>query len=361
MQQIYFTSYYRGYNRWMNYINDVEGHPQKEIILHRVKVIEFMKKHGGEATKEAYEVSRSTVYGWKMRLEEGGGKLSSVAPRSRAPHQKRKRDVDPRIKEFIKNYRKGHPGVGKETIHPALLGYSLQERIRCSSESTVGRVLGDLKRCGEIQEYTREIRVSARTGKLLVRRKKARIPKLRRRGYQPQQPGDLVQMDSIFVFVEGLKRYLITAIDLKTGFAFAYGYPTLSSESAADFLDRWLRVTPFRIRRLQTDNGSEFEKHFRQAVHQKNLIHFHIYPRHPQANAHIERFNRTLQEQYVTWHLDHLEHLPLFNRYLMDYLLWYNTEKPHKAKNKLPPMRYFLDHFIMNKKLSNMLWTSTLI
>jgi putative transposase len=359
MQQIYFTSYYHGYNRWMNYMYDVEGHPQKEIILHRVKVIKFMKKHGEEATQEAYEVGRSTVYGWKKKLEEGGGKLSSLAPQSRAPHQKRKREVDSRIKEFMKKYRKDPPGVGKETIHPALQEYCRKEQIRCPSESTVGRILRDLKQGGEIQEYTQEIRVSARTGKLLVRCKKKRIPKLRRKGYQPQAPGDLVQLDSIFVFVEGLQRYLITAIDLKTGFAFAYGYSTLSSESAADFLERLREVTPFRIRRIQTDNGSEFEKHFRQAVHQQQLLHFHTYPRHPQSNAHIERFNRTLQEQYVSWHLEDLENLSDWNRNLMDYLLWYNTEKPHKAKNKLPPMKYFLDHFIMNKKLSNMLWTST--
>ena len=360
MQVIYFTSYYQGYNRWMNTIYDIENHPKKGKILERVKILQFQERYGVKVTKDAFGVSRSTIYGWKKKLEEGGGKLSSIAPTSRAPHHPRKRQVDPRVEGFIKQYRRKHPGVGKTAIHPVLQEYCRQEQIPCPSESTVGRVLGDLKQRGEIREYTQEIRVSARTGQLVVRRKQKRIPKLRRKGYQPQAPGDLVQVDSIYVFVEGLKRYLITAIDLKTGFAFAYGYPTLSSESAADFLNRLLRVTPFQIRRLQTDNGFEFEKHFRQAVHQNNLVHFHIYPRHPQANAHIERFNRTLQEQYVRWSLEHLEHLDLFNRNMMNYLLWYNTEKPHQAKNKLPPMKFFLQHFIPNRKLSNMLWTSTI-
>jgi len=52
----------------------------------------------------------------------------------------------------------------------------------------------------------------------------------------------------------------------------------LNLESTAEFLDSLLVVTPFRIRRIQTDNGSEFEKHFRHAIHQQHVIHFHTYP-----------------------------------------------------------------------------------
>jgi IS30 family transposase len=97
-----------------------------------------------------------------------------------------------------------------------------------------------------------------------------------------------------------------------------------------------------RIRHFQTDNGSEFEDHFRTALQKKQSLRKQGYPRHPQANAHGERFNRTLREQFVRWH-DHLvEDLSLFNQYLLQYLLWYNTEKPHQTKNKLPPLKYFI-------------------
>jgi hypothetical protein len=44
---------------------------------------------------------------------------------------------------------------------------------------------------------------------------------------------------------------------------------------------------------------------------------------------------------------------------LMEYLLWYNTEKPHRAIGNLPPLRYYLDNHITNHKKSNMLWTLT--
>jgi putative transposase len=43
----------------------------------------------------------------------------------------------------------------------------------------------------------------------------------------------------------------------------------------------------------------------------------------------------------------------------MDYLIWYNTEKPHRGIGKLAPLRYYLDKFT-NPQKSNMLWTLTL-
>ncbi|MDD4558967.1 MAG: hypothetical protein PHX89_08560, partial [bacterium] len=45
---------------------------------------------------------------------------------------------------------------------------------------------------------------------------------------------------------------------------------------------------------------------------------------------------------------------------LMDYLLWYNTEKPHRGlPDKQPPLRYLLASAGLELQQSNMLWTST--
>jgi transposase InsO family protein len=359
MQQLYVRDQLVRYNKWMNYIQDIAGHPHEAIIKRRVKMIEFFGKYGATATKQAFEISRSTVYVWQRKLHEGGGRLSSLAPGSRVPHTKRQRQIDFRVSAFILHYRQEHPGVGKSTIHPGLRAYCQREGLECPSESTVGRILTELRQQGNLPEIREELRIDARTGKLVAQKKKPRLRKLRRKGYYPKEPGDLVQMDSVFVFVEGIKRYLITAIDLQTGFGFAIAYPRLSSDATTDFLQRFLHIAPFAIRHFQTDNGSEFEDHFRTALQKQQIPRFHNYPRHPQANAHVERFNRTLREQFIRWH-DHLiEDVPLFNQYLMQYLLWYNTEKPHQAKNKLPPLKYFIARFVNNRKLSNMLWTST--
>ena len=53
--------------------------------------------------------------------------------------------------------------------------------------------------------------------------------------FTPDHPDDLVQGDTISIFTEGLKRYIFTAIDLSTRFAFACSYKSKSSANASDF------------------------------------------------------------------------------------------------------------------------------
>jgi transposase InsO family protein len=55
-------------------------------------------------------------------------------------------------------------------------------------------------------------------------------------------------------------------------------------------------VAPSAIQRIQTDNGSEFASYFDASCQKNGLIHFFNYPKHPQSNGYLERFNRTIQE-----------------------------------------------------------------
>ena len=61
------------------------------------------------------------------------------------------------------------------------------------------------------------------------------VKKQRRKDFRPQVPGDLIQMDTVSAFACGIKRYLFTAIDVSTGFAFARAYASNSSASGSDF------------------------------------------------------------------------------------------------------------------------------
>ena len=62
---------------------------------------------------------------------------------------------------------------------------------------------------------------------------------------------------------------------------------------------------------------------------------------------------RQFREQFVAWHIDELEQLEIFNANLMEYLIWYNTEKPHRGIGKLPPLRYYLDNFYIIMIVNN--------
>ncbi len=346
----------KGYIHLMKVLYDVTGHPQRELIEKRIEIIKFFDEFGEEAACRAFGKSRSTIYLWKQKLKRANGRISVLAPGDRTPRRKRHRQVSPFIERFIIEYRTAHPGVDKTTIAPVLAVACQHAGIKPVSESTVGRIIHDLKKSRRLPAF-RKIGFNSRTGGMVVRERQP-VKKMRRKGFYPKLPGDLVEIDTVDIFVDGVKRYLLTAIDLPTRFAFAYTYKSSSSSSARDFLEKLRCVAPFEIARVQTDNGHEFLKHFSQACSDQDLVHYFNYPRHPQSNSHLERFNRTVQEQFVYWHFDALDEPDAFNRELMDYLIWYNTEKPHRGIGKLPPLRYYLNNFVTPQQ-SNMLWTLT--
>jgi putative transposase len=341
----------------MNYVADHIDHPQKEIIEQRLEILKFFDEFGLQATRKAFKLSRSTIFLWKKKISNAGGKLSALAPGNRAPLHRRKRIIHPFIARFIIDYRSKHPRADKTTITPILTSACIKAGISPVSESTVGRIIHDLKDRGSLPDNCR-LRLNGLYGKLREIKSRQAARKTRRKGFHPHQPGDLVEMDTISIFIDGIKRFLFTAIDVKTRFAFAYAYRSNSSANGRDFLKKFASVAPFAISHIQTDNGSEFLKYFDQSCHDNDLVHFFNYPRHPQSNGHLERFNRTIQEQFADWHTDNLYEPEDFNRILMEYLIWYNTEKPHRGIGKLSPLRYYLDNFADPQK-SNMLWTLT--
>ena len=106
---------------------------------------------------------------------------------------------------------------------------------------------------------------------------------------------------------------------------------------------KWLHLPLREFRLITAVNSPNISS---SCCQENGLVHFFNYPKHPQSNGYLERFNRTIQEQFVNWHIDDLDEPEDFNRKLMEYLIWYNTEKPHRGIGNLPPLRYYLDNFI---------------
>lgn len=283
----------------------------------RLRVIEFFEKYGIRATEEAFGVKKSSIYKWRKLLRDNRGRIEVLCDRSRAPIRKRRARSDPWIIEYIRGMREKYPRMGKTKIKVFLDEYCDRQGIRTISESTIGRVI-------KLHGFFRQPKRVSHSGKIKTLRYRK---KLRTKDYKPKYPGDVVQLDSIIRFRDGIKSYIITAIDLVCGFAFAYGYNSLSSKSALDFFEKLEKVAPFWN-----------------------------YPKHPQLNAKVERFNRTVQEEFVNWNSGSMFHnLELFNHNLIDWLIFYNTKRPHFSLGNIPPVKYL----ILNKGFSNMLWTHT--
>jgi len=245
--------------------------------------------------------------------------------------------IEPQILQFIKASRKVQPRLSKDKMKPLLDEFCQKNGLETLSASTIGKVIK--RNCYFFY--------------LKPRKRNNQKSKKRLFGYEVKEIGDLSQVDSIAKFRDGLKRYIFSAIDITGRFAFAYAYKTLSNQRGADFLGKYSEVTPFAIKAAQTDNGLEFSDKADELMLQKGIVHFFTYPKSPKMNAYIERFNRTLQEEFIDHHEDLLfEDLNAFNSALMDYLLFYNTKRIHIGINNQTPMNYII-------KKSNMYETHT--
>jgi len=357
---VFMNGYITGYARNAMNIQDITHHQYKHVIEHRVKILSFYDDYGAEATSRAFDVSRATIYIWKKRLKVNRGRLSSLAPGNRRPHTMRGSRDYMWHKDQIISLRQSYPGLGKYKLKVLLDQLSVNTSKSSLSVSTVGRLIKDLQFHGQIQSC-RQLTYFAKTGRLTNKMSnKSKLKKLRRSGYYPKTAGELIQMDCVVKFVNNLRRYIISAIDYHGEFAFSLGYSTLSSNSTKDFLLKLRSVAPFEIKRIQTDNGSEFYDLFHKTCEQLQITHYWNYPRSPKMNGKIERYNRTIQEEFADWHLDELGYdLPKFNSQLMDFLIWYNTKRPHWSLNLKSPMNYLLEELNLPLVKSNMLWTDT--
>jgi transposase InsO family protein len=117
-------------------------------------------------------------------------------------------------------------------------------------------------------------------------------------------------------------------------------------------------VFPVPCTVILTDNGGEFAKHFANHVRESKMTHWHTYPRTPKMNAHVERFNRTIQEEFVDFHEELLlADIMAFNDKLFDHLTWYNQDRPHHALQLQSPMQIIANYLKSNQ--CNMWWPNT--
>jgi transposase InsO family protein len=110
------------------------------------------------------------------------------------------------------------------------------------------------------------------------------------------------------------------------------------------------------IRQVVTDNGKEFLGNFDKTLQEASIKHIWTYPYTPKMNATCERFNRTLREQFIEFNeLLLFEDLNLFNQRMAEYLVLYNSKRPHKSLELMTPV----DYILRESKNCNMWWTHT--
>jgi len=148
--------------------------------------------------------------------------------------------------------------------------------------------------------------------------------------------GALVELDTIHIIApDGSRIYVYTIIDLFSRWAYAEIVEKIGAEASARFVRRAQKKAPFRFLMVQSDHGSEFSTRFTHRLQEQGIRHRHSRVRQKDDQAHIERFNRTIQEECF----DRTEHsISSFKRVLPEYLRWYNTERTHMGINYQTPL-----------------------
>ncbi len=254
------------------------------------------------------------------------------------------------ILEEMKRLRMEHPNLGKEKLQILLARFCRRNQLPIPSVSTVGRIIKDL---GGLRIFPQKV---SHFGKIkrANRQKVLRKPK----DFKATHPGHCVAFDTIERFIHGIRRYIITFEDLYSRFGFAWSTTSHASKAAEEFFGFCQMVFPIPFEFVLTDNGSEFKKYFAERLQELHLEHYHTYPRTPKMNAHCERFNRTIQEEFVDFHAHLLLEPPEFNIVMMEYLVWFNVERPHYGLDLQSPLQFLLQWSSTQAKC-NYGWTNT--
>lgn len=148
--------------------------------------------------------------------------------------------------------------------------------------------------------------------------------------------GALLQCDTIHIIApDGSRIYVYTLIDLYSRWAYAEVVPKIGAQPSVVFMKKAHSKADFKFEMIQTDNGPEFSKWCTHGWLRMSIKHRHGRVRKSNDQAHVERFNRTVQEEC----LDRVVHsISSFRKALPKYLKYYNNERTHMGINYKTPL-----------------------
>lgn len=314
------------YRMLMRTAQDLFAIELSDVAAFRAHVITHYYKYGLKPTLEAFNLKKSTFYDWKKTYEASGRKIISLVPKSTKPQTVRTMQTDPRLISFIKGMRQEHGNIGKNVLKPFVDAYADKLGIKTIGPTTIQKII--TRRCFTFEK------------KIYVSKQKNKFKKLRTRKSPKVRGPGFIQMDSIIMYINYEKHLFMSVIDIYTKFAHVTYVESLTSATARRVLKEFQEVNPTFIHTIQTDNGSEFLKSFHEYLEEQKIKHQFIYPRMPKINSFIERFNRTIQEEFILRNDEIYYDTKAMQRKLMRYLFWYNYQRPHSALKYMSPMNF---------------------
>lgn len=280
------------------------------------------------AVAEQLGVSRATVYKWLRRWREEGE--AGLQDRSSRPHRcptRTSASAEAAIVKLRTTRRLGPAriaplvGMPASTVHRVLVRHELN-RLTWMDRPTGRRV----------RRYE-----AARPGQLVHvdTKQLAKVP-----------PGGGWKLKGRGPTTGKRKRTRIgyehvhAAVDDHTRMAYVEVLETNSGTDTAAFLDRaiiWFAEQGITVQAVMTDNHWSYVNTtaVRELLVDRNVRHVRIPPRRPQVNGKVERFNRTLLEEwaYARLFTRNQDRRRALQRWIHDY----NWHRTHTAIGGIPP------------------------
>lgn len=307
--------------------------PAAKLKLEWIIFYHTVGKEQVKATASHFGISRKTLHKWLARFDETH--LKSLEDESRRPDNLRTWMVTQTEEIRIIKLRKDNIEFGKAKLK-RLYFRKYQENI---STWKIERVIRQFKLFPDKASYQ----------KRYLRKKdsepKLRIHKLKDQINRMNEFGLLWHVDAVIIFWNGVRKIIFTALEDTTKIAFARVYSSSSSNQSEDFLKRLHYLADGHIAIIHQDNGSEFQGRFRDTCQRLNIKQIYSRPYTPKDNPALERFNRTIQEEWLNFSEVGLDDISKANEELTLWLVKYNSIRPHQSLDYLTPLEYAQANF----------------
>jgi transposase InsO family protein len=316
----------------------------EKIARHRLSVLELAKTLGNvsEACRQR-DMTRTQFYEYKRRFQTHGlAGLKDLPP----IHKTHPFTTPPEVVDRILAVSLEHPGWGCVRLSSMLKLEGISVSSPTIQTLLIKHEMGSkYERLLKLEEKVAQAAIEL-TPEQVAQIEKAN-PSFRERHIESSRPGELLAQDTFFVgHLKGVgKVYLHAVVDTFGSYAFGFLHTSKQPEAAVAVLhndvlpfyqDRGLAVTA-----VLTDNGREFcgtDRHpFELYLALNDIEHRRTKVRHPQTNGFIERFNRTVLDEFFrsAFRTTFYESVEALQADLDAWLVHYNTERPHQGYRNL--------------------------
>lgn len=267
-------------------------------------VVKYAERNGKSKASRKYGVSLPSVKRWCKRYD---GTWKSLLEKSHRPHSHPKQHTPKEERQIKNSFKKSYARYGWDGVY------------------------SDLSRKGYTRSFSGMVYAAKRLG-LTEQKKQKKRSRVHRRYPELIEPGEKVQIDVKEVpynclrgkvLRDGKHLYQWTGIDECTRMRFVYSFEEHTPENSVKFLKMLIQAFPFKIKTIQTDNGTEFTYKYKL-----------IPPRTPWHNGKVERSHRNDQRYFYDW--ETFRSVEELNKKLEKHLVWSNNKTMRTLDNKSP-------------------------